>query len=132
MYKQLFFATTLAVGFLFNDANAVTKTAPAQESRIEKTFKKIDVNGDGKITTKEYSDFEKATFARKDKNSDGVMVRGEFAPRHYANQAKKAQATSVPVKKTRATKTEKVTSTKAETATKEAKKKASEVKKIVE
>jgi hypothetical protein len=139
MNKYLFFTTILTVSFLFVDANAVNKSTAPVESRIEKTFKKIDANSDGKISTKEYSDYEKATFARRDKNSDGVMVREEFAPRHYANQAKKGASKPATPKKTRAVKEKveaspvsKSTSTKVEAAKTEMSKKASEVKKITE
>jgi len=59
----------------FNDTNA-------------RTFKRLDKDGDGKLTLAEFAASELKLFARLDKNKDGVIAADEMRPRFQSRWAR--------------------------------------------
>ena len=54
----------------------------------EEVFKKLDKDGDGKVSLAEFTTYEERTFERMDKNGDGVITRDEMTSRRsYASRS---------------------------------------------
>lgn len=68
----------------------VAPTVAAEQKSPEEMFKKLDTNGDGKLTVDEFvgkrtgekADKAKERFAKLDKDSDGSLTLAEFEAGH--------------------------------------------------
>lgn len=73
---------------LLSSAAFAQEGQPAAEKpkpNFEAMFKKLDANGDGKISLEEFTGKRdpakaKAAFEKKDKNKDGFITMDEFVP----------------------------------------------------
>jgi Ca2+-binding EF-hand superfamily protein len=61
-----------------------------------KTFKRLDKDGDGKLTLAEFAANELKLFARLDKNKDGVISADEMRPRFHARGDRNASTRPRP------------------------------------
>ncbi|MBU6299192.1 MAG: hypothetical protein KJS68_13195, partial [Alphaproteobacteria bacterium] len=83
------FDSAIAKRFAAATHGAATMTAEqyiADESarfqdRETRAFKRLDKNGDGKLTVTEFAANELRLFARLDKNKDGIVAANELQPR---------------------------------------------------
>ena len=55
-----------------------------------KTFKRLDKDGDGRLTLAEFASNELRLFARMDKNKDGVITADEMRSRFHAREDRSA------------------------------------------
>jgi Ca2+-binding EF-hand superfamily protein len=60
-----------------DDDQVNTAGSPAADDGTEEAFRDLDRNGDGRVTTDEWS-LDRAAFRRADHNDDGVVTRPEF------------------------------------------------------
>lgn len=60
-----------------NDDQTTTAGSPMDGDWTEQSFRTLDRNRDGRVTTDEWP-VDRATFSRADHNSDGVVTRTEF------------------------------------------------------
>lgn len=61
-----------------------------------RTFKRLDKDGDGRLTLAEFAAGELKLFARLDKNKDGVITADEMRPHFRDNEERSASAKSKP------------------------------------
>ncbi|HEX4129901.1 MAG TPA: EF-hand domain-containing protein [Pirellulales bacterium] len=87
MRKILCFGAAVVMLFALSVASSTAADKPKPEP--EEVFKKLDANGDGKLSVDEFvrkrtgdeADKAKAAFAKLDKNSDGYLTLEEFKDR---------------------------------------------------
>jgi hypothetical protein len=73
--------TAFALAFSLFSANAIAADPPtANRQKAQAKFKKVDANGDGKISRSEWkaAGYAEVLFVRIDKNGNGVIESAEF------------------------------------------------------